>query len=145
MSRYHHDDHGQERDLFKAKDKDGCGCQDHNPDRDKDRNKKMDFSDQSTLEGLFFTVIGRDGKMRISTADNYVLASGEIGVVFCAPIFGLPSARLRDIKLNNGQFGRIYCGFTTTDVACVRKQDRNPVETRTLLPGQFVVVTCDCC
>lgn len=93
--------------------------------------------------GHLVTIVGSDGRVRTTTDNQVTLAPGEIAVVFCLPIFGAPTRRLRDVDLSRNQFARIRCGLSTLDIFCGRVTGGTPAQTRTLSPGEFVVVTCD--
>jgi|SRR5579875_443358 len=99
-----------------------------------------DFS--SFSQGHLITIVDASGRSRRSTANQAILRPGEIAVVFCLPIIGAPTQRLRDINLGPNQFARIFCDYTTLDVFCERRTGGRPADTRMLLPGQFVVITC---
>ncbi|MFC7393909.1 hypothetical protein [Scopulibacillus cellulosilyticus] len=89
-------------------------------------------------------VLNCNDQMASNASTPVQLREGEIAVIFCTPIIGRPTRRLRDINLMRGQFARIRCGLNTLNVSCGRQVDRFPAETRTLSPGEFVVITCDC-
>lgn len=93
--------------------------------------------------GHLVTIVGRDGRVRTTTDHQVTLAPGEIAVVFCLPILGAPTRRLRDVDLRRNQFARIRCGLSTLDIFCSRVTGGTPAQRRTLRPGEFVVVTCD--
>lgn len=78
-----------------------------------------DFSNCS--QGHLLTIVDASGKSRRVTADQAILRPGEIGVIFCLPIIGAPTLRLRDIDLGRNQFARIFCGVTTIDVFSIQK------------------------
>ncbi|MDQ0254802.1 hypothetical protein J2S74_002181 [Evansella vedderi] len=96
-----------------------------------------------TPPGHLVTIVDEDGRARTIRADEAVLRPGEIGVVFCLPIFGAPSRRLPDVNLRRDQFVRVRCGLTTIDVFCDRRVTGPPTQTVTLRTGEFFVVTCE--
>ncbi|KPB04513.1 hypothetical protein [Bacillus sp. CHD6a] len=95
------------------------------------------------LGGHLITIVDEEGRSRTSLASQEVLRPGEIGVVFCLPIFGAPTRRLPDVNLCGEEYVRIFCGLTTLDVYCERRVSGPPTQTVSMRPGEFVVITCD--
>ncbi|MBM7620009.1 hypothetical protein JOC95_001861 [Bacillus tianshenii] len=117
-----------------------------------DENNRKSIS-QSLLGNLFniphvgthlITIVDEEGRSRTSLASEEILRPGEIGVVFCLPIFGAPKRRLPDVNLRGDQYVRIFCGLTTLDVFCERRVSGPPAQTVSMRTGEFVVITCDC-
>ncbi|MDX5474235.1 MAG: hypothetical protein LPK00_01755 [Bacillaceae bacterium] len=100
------------------------------------------LSDLNPIGGHVITIVDRKGNVRTSFGGDEILRSGEIGVVFCLPIYGIPTRRLPDVNLGFNQYVRSFCGLTTLDVFCNQRVSGPPSRTVNMRTGEFFVVTC---